>query len=104
MKTLVKYEFLKILRKPSTLIVMVVSVLLTAFLFGLPILQYQIYNQEGVLRGLAGIEYEKALASENTVVLNDEFVQDIVHEVTLLFADPDNVGFDGTEKFLIGNA
>lgn len=104
MKTLVKYEFLKILRKPSTLIVMVVSVLLTAFLFGLPILQYQTYNQEGVLCGLAGIEYEKALASENTVVLNDEFVQDVVQEVTQLFADPDNVGFDGTEKFLIGNA
>ena len=36
MKTLVKYEFLKILRKKSTLIVMAVSLLLTAFLFGLP--------------------------------------------------------------------
>ena len=41
MKTLIKYEFLKILRKKSTLIVMAVSLLLTAFLFGLPILQYQ---------------------------------------------------------------
>ena len=36
---LVKYEFLKILRKRSTLIVMAVSLLLTVFLFGLPIIQ-----------------------------------------------------------------
>lgn len=42
---LIKYEFLKILRKKSTLIVMVVSLLLTAFLFGLPIMRYQTYNQ-----------------------------------------------------------
>lgn len=42
---LVKYEFLKILRKRSTLIVMAVSLLLTVFLFGLPIIQYQTYNQ-----------------------------------------------------------
>lgn len=34
---LVKYEFLKILRKKSTIIVMAISLLLTAFLFGLPI-------------------------------------------------------------------
>ena len=44
---LVKYEFLKILRKKSTLIIMTVSLSLTGFLFGLPIMQYQIYNQEG---------------------------------------------------------
>lgn len=42
---MMKYEFLKILRKRSTMIVMAVSLLLTAFLFGLPILQYQTYNQ-----------------------------------------------------------
>ena len=46
---LVKYEFLKILRKKSTFIVMAVSLVLTGFLFGLPIVQYQIYNQDGVI-------------------------------------------------------
>ena len=35
---LVKYEFLKILRKKSTLIVMAASLILTGFLFGLPII------------------------------------------------------------------
>lgn len=39
---LVKYEFLKILRKKSTLIVMAVSLVLTGFLFGLPMIQFQI--------------------------------------------------------------
>lgn len=44
---LIKYEFLKILRKKSTFIVMAASLLLTAFFFGLPIMQYQTYNQDG---------------------------------------------------------
>ena len=56
---LVKYEFLKILRKKSTLIIMAVSLILTAFLFGLPIIQFQTYNQEGVMKGFEGIEYQK---------------------------------------------
>ena len=59
MKTLIKYEFLKVLRKKSTLIAMAVSLLITAVFFGLPITQFQIYNQDGVLRGLKGIAYEK---------------------------------------------
>ena len=50
MKSLVKFEFLKILRKKSTLIVMAVSLLITAVFFVMPILQFQIYNQDGVMR------------------------------------------------------
>ena len=53
---LVKYEFLKILRKKSTLIVMVASLLVTAFLFGLPIMQFQTYNQDGIIKGFEGIK------------------------------------------------
>jgi len=56
---LVKYEFLKILRKKSTLIVMAASLILTGFLFGLPIMQFQTYNQDGVIKGADGIAYEK---------------------------------------------
>ena len=55
MKPLIKYEFLKVLRKKSTLIAMAVSLLITAVFFGLPITQFQIYNSDGVLRGLEGI-------------------------------------------------
>lgn len=44
MKSLVKFEFLKILRKKSTLVVMAVSLLITAVFFVMPILQFQIYN------------------------------------------------------------
>ena len=71
---LIKYEFLKILRKKSTLIVMVASLLVTAILFGLPILRYQTYNQEGVITGLAGIEYEKEQAENYSVPLTDEYM------------------------------
>lgn len=56
---LIKYEFLKIVRKKSTLIVMGISLLLTAFLFGLPILQFQTYNQEGAIKGLKALPMKK---------------------------------------------
>ena len=104
MKSLVKYEFLKILRKKSTLIVMAVSLLITAIFFGLPILQFQTYNQEGVLRGIEGIEYEKEQYEKLSVSLTNEYVAKTIEEVQELFENPDNVGSDGNEQFLIDNA
>lgn len=104
MKSLVKYEFLKILRKKSTLIVMAVSLLITAVFFVLPILQFQIYNQDGVLRGLDGIAYEKEQYAEISVPLTNEYITETIKEVQELFADPDNLGYDGNEQFLIDDA
>lgn len=103
MKTLIKYEFLKILRKKSTLIVMAVSLLLTAFLFGLPILQYQTYNQEGVMKGSKGIAYVKEQYSDLAVPLTEEYIAEMIREYQKLFENPDNVGYNGNEKFLIGD-
>lgn len=104
MKTLIKYEFLKILRKKSTLIVMAVSLLLTALLFGLPILQYQTYNADGVIKGLDGIAHTKEQYSQISVPLRDEYITETIREVQELFENPDNVGFDGTDQFIIGDA
>lgn len=101
---LVKYEFLKILRKKSTLIVMAVSLILTAFLFGLPIMRFQIYNQEGVIKGFEGIKYEKTQYEEISAPLTNEYVAETIYEVQQLFENPDNVGYDGYEKFLIEDA
>lgn len=104
MKTLIKYEFLKILRKKSTLIVMAASLLITAFFFVLPVLQFQTYNQDGVLQGLAGIQYEKEQYTEISVPLTNEYVTKTIREVQELFEDPENVGYDGNEQFLIEDA
>ena len=104
MKLLVKYEFLKILRRKSTLIVMAASLLLTAVFFGLPVLRFQTYHQDGVLRGLAGIAYEKKQYADLSVLLTDEYIADSIREVQELFEDPENVGYDGNEQFLIGDA
>lgn len=101
---LVKYEFLKILRKKSTLIVMAVSLLLTGFLFGLPIMQYQTYNQDGVIKGADGIAYEKEQYADLSVPLTEEYVAETIREVQGLFENPNNVGYDGNERFLIGAA
>lgn len=101
---LIKYEFLKILRKKSTLIVMVVSLLLTAFLFVLPIMRYQTYNQYGVIKGTEGIAYEKAQAEKYAVPLTEDYVTETIQDVQKLFENPDNIGTDGNEQFLIGDA
>lgn len=101
---LIKYEFLKILRKKSTLIVMAASLFVTAFLFGLPILQYQTYNQEGVIKGLDGIAYHKEQTEKYSVPLTDEYITETIREVQQLFENPDNVGYDGYEQFLIDSA
>lgn len=101
---LIKYEFLKILRKKSTLIVMVISLILTGVLFGLPIMQFQTYNQDGVIKGSQGIVYEKEQYEEFSVPLTEEYVTETIKEVQALFENPDNVGTDGNEKFLIGDA
>ena len=101
---LVKYEFLKILRKKSTFIVMAVSLILTGFLFGLPVMQYQIYDQDGVIKGAEGIAFEKEQYAELSVPLSEEYIAETIREVRRLFEDPDNVGYDGNERFLIGDA
>lgn len=101
---LVKYEFLKIMRKNSTIIVMAVSLVLTGFFFGLPIMQYQIYNQDGVMKGAEGIAYEKGQYADLSVPLSEEYVAETIREVQELFENPDNIGYDGNEQFLIGDA
>lgn len=101
---LIKYEFLKILRKKSTLIVMAVSLIFTAFLFGLPIMQYQTYNQDGVIKGAEGIDYQKRQYSDLSVFLSEKYINKTILEVQHLFENSDNVGYDGNEQFLIGDA
>lgn len=101
---LVKYELLKILRKKSTFIVMAVSLILTGFLFRLPVMQYQIYDQDGVIKGADGIAFEKEQYAELSVPLSEEYIAETIQEVQRLFEDSDNVGYDGNERFLIGDA
>lgn len=83
---------------------MAASLLITAFFFGLSVLQFQTYNQDGVLQGLAGIQYEKEQYTEISVPLTNEYVTKTIREVQELFEDPENVGYDGNEQFLIEDA
>lgn len=101
---LMKYEFLKIARKKSSLVVLAISLVLTGFLFGLPVLQYQTYHQNGAIRGRQGIAYEKKQIAKCSVPLSEEYITETIREVQELFENPDNVGYDGTEQFLIGDA
>lgn len=104
MKLLVKYEILKILRRKSTLVIMLASLIVTAFLFGLPILQEQTNRQDGVLKGMAAIQYDKKQYEALSVPLTDTSITDTIREYQTRFENPDNVGYDGSEQFLIGDA
>jgi len=101
---LIKYEFIKIVRRKSTIIVMLLSLLVTAFLFGLPIMQFQTYNQDGVIMGAAGIAHEKEHAAKISVPLTEEFVTETIRNYQRLFENLDNIGYDGNERFIIGGA
>ncbi len=81
---------------------MAVSLVLTAFLFGLPVVQYQTYNQDGVIKGREGIAYDKEQCA--AVTLTEDVVTETILGVQKLFDNPDHVGYDGNEKFLIGDA
>ena len=70
--------------------------------FGLPVLQYQTYNQDGVLKGREAIAYDKEQYAE--VTLTEDYITGTILGVQQLFENPDNVGYDGNEKFLIGDA
>lgn len=83
---------------------MIVSLLITGFLFGLPILQYQTYNQEGVLSGLKGIAYQQEQYSRLSTILTEDYLFNTINEYQQLFNQVDNIGYDGNEKFLIGDA
>lgn len=53
---------------------MTISLILTAFLFDFPIMQYQTYNQDGAMKGGEGIVYEKEQYSELSVTLTEEYI------------------------------
>ena len=104
MNQLIKYEFLKILRRRSTLIVMAVSLFITIVFFGLPIIQFQTYNENGALEGIQGIQYEKEQYAKISVPLTNQYITKTIREVQELFQDPDNIGYDGYKQFLIDDA
>jgi len=83
---------------------MTISLLVTAFLFGLPIMQYQTYNQDGVIKGMAGIRYAKEQYEKLSVTLTEEYITDTIKGYQQLYENPDNVGYDGNERFIIGDA
>ena len=57
---------------------MTISLILTAFLFDFPIMQYQTYNQDGAMKGGEGIVYEKEQYSELSVTLTEEYITETI--------------------------
>ena len=57
-----------------------------------------------MIKGAKGIAYEKEQFADLSVPLSEEYVAETIREVQGLFEDPDNVGTDGNEQFLVGDA
>lgn len=81
---------------------MTISLILTAFLFDFPIMQYQTYNQDGAMKGGEGIVYEKEQYSELSVTLTKEYITETILAEQRLFENPDHLGYDGNNPFWIG--
>ncbi len=61
-------------------------------------MQYQIYDEDGAIKGAAGIIFEKEQYEMLEVSLSEEYIGETNREVQGLFANPDNVGYDGNEQ------
>lgn len=53
---------------------------------------------------MEGIAYEKEQAADYSVLLTNAYITETIREVQQLFENPDNVGYDGYERFLIDSA
>jgi ABC-type transport system involved in multi-copper enzyme maturation permease subunit len=67
-------------------------------------MQFRIYTPDERLTGLEGIAYEREQQRSIATTLTDDYIANIIREYQLHFENPDNVGFDGQERFLIGDA
>ena len=56
------------------------------------------------MKGSEGIAYAKGQYSDLAVPLTEEYIAEMIREYQKLFENPDNVGYNGNEKFLIGDA
>ena len=101
---LFKYEFLKIIKRKSTIIIFLLGLLMTTVFFSLPIIQYQAFTQEKMITGLEGISYNKNNELEMAELLTEEVITDLIFEYQQLFEDPSHVGYDGKSEFLIDDA
>lgn len=104
MMALIKFEFLKLAKRKSSLAVVLAGLIVTAFLFTLPVLQFKYYTAEGAVEGTAGIALEKAQTEETAGLLTGDFVAQNVEGYQRLFDDAANVGSDGAEEYIVGDS
>ena len=57
-----------------------------------------------MIKGIEGIKYTQNTYKDISVFLTEEYVSNLIKEVQTLFDDPENIGYDGTEKFIVGDA
>ncbi|MEK4326334.1 hypothetical protein MKZ24_10065 [Paenibacillus sp. FSL R7-0297] len=98
MNNLFKYEFMKIAKKRMNLIVVLVSLCLTLFLFILPVKSYISLERDGrQINGLAAIRLEKEYGQELAGTLTEERVAKDIAAYQTLFSKPEHVLKDGNQ-------
>ena len=104
MLQLIKFELIKLVKRKSSIAVVLVGLVVTAFLFALPVFQFRYYTESGPLEGAAGIAAEKADENGTGGLMTGEFVANEVRSYQTLFDNPENVGTDGVEETIVGPA
>lgn len=101
MKNLLVFEFKKIMKKKLNIIVILGSLVLTAILFTLPVMQYSVLDKEGnQISGFSAIELEKKFQEEMAGTLTDKRIETDISQYQKLFKDPGNIVINGEKKGL----
>lgn len=101
---LFKYEFLKLAKRRSTIVLLLLSLFITTIFFSLPVIQYNAFVGDSVMSGLEGITYNRNRTNGLAEILTEEVLTKLIFNYQQLYENPENVGFDGRDEFLIGEA
>ncbi|MCC0643205.1 MULTISPECIES: ABC transporter permease subunit [unclassified Clostridioides] len=92
MSTLIKFELKKIIRRKSTIAVILGSLVLSIFLFALMPLKEKSYDDNGKeYRGLQAIELGKQQSKLNEGYITDKKVENSIRKYQKIFNNPNNI-------------
>ncbi|MCC0679489.1 ABC transporter permease subunit [Clostridioides sp. ES-S-0005-03] len=92
MSTLIKFELKKIIKRKSTITVVLGSLILSIFLFALMPLKEKSYDENGKeYRGLQAIELSKQQSKLNEGYITDKKIENSIREYQKNFNNPNNI-------------
>lgn len=101
MKTLIKFELFKIIKKRMNIGIIGASFILTLILFGSNILQYVSTNTNGQqVRGISAINAVKSTQNKNSKIMSEKQIKQDISDYQNLYKDETNLKISDNKKVL----